>query len=100
MSRRTQVCRTPQDEAGMGHVAETGRVSQVRRAWSAQVAVLLVPITVSRGRSRREPRGTPGHTRWGVTLDRSDLGIHAAPRVMAQVVRRAAEGSIYGMRAA
>jgi len=84
----------------MGHVAETGRVSQVRCAWRARAAVPRVPITFSRGRSRRDPRGTPGHTRWYVTLDRSDLGIHAAPRVMARVVRRAAEGSIYGTLAA
>jgi hypothetical protein len=30
----------------------------------------------------------------------ADRGIHAAPRVMAQVVRRAAEGSVDGTRAA
>ena len=84
----------------MGHVAETKRVSQVQLRLESAGAVPLVPITFSRSRSRCNPRGTPGHTCWDVTLDRSDLGIHAAPRVMAQVVRRAAEGSIYGTLAA
>ncbi len=48
-SRRTQVCRTPKDEAGMDHGTETGRVSQVRCAWSAQAVVARVLITFSRG---------------------------------------------------
>ena len=63
-------------------------------------AVPLVPITFSRSRSRCNPRGTPGYTCWDVTLERSDRGIHAAPHVRAQVVRRAAEGSLYGTLAA
>ena len=90
------MCRTPKDEAGMDHGTETGRVSQVRCAWSAQAVVALVLITFSRGAagaSRGERRDTYAGPSPFIASDR---GIHAAPRAMAQVVRRAAEGAVYG----
>ena len=80
----------------MDHGTETGRVSQVRCAWSAQAVVALVLITFSRG-AAGAIRGERRDTYAGPSpFIASDRGIHAAPRVRAQVVRRVAEGAVYG----